>query len=515
MDDKILQRLNCLTKTEKTAFLSAVIFGIITHIHIFSVNYVFHDSVDIDTLGVSYTSGRWALGFMEELAERFVGVYQLPFINGFISIFFIALAAMMVVNALKVKNALSSAYIAMVMVALPVVAAHFAFMFTATAYFFSMLLCMFAVFIFDRKPSFITFILSCTLICFALGIYQAYFSLAVSFALVILLVRGIKTEAETLELIKKGVALLAMLVVSLVMYLAVNKFVLSVKGLELSLYQGLNNMGRVDMNLLPKAIREAYHQQFDCTWIGVITSEFERSLARGANLLCVVSFVIVLCKIKASFLKKIMLIILFCLLPLAFNLVYPMAPGSMNGVHALMRFSLVFTFVLPVVFLELIPQPASPKAWKRAVSLVVAAALWLIPVVFCYRNNTAYLNAELAEEEAEAYYASLVTRIRSTEGYRDELPVAYVGFIISDQTFTVPPMYGSIYTYILGFPMEVLINADRWEDFCALHLGWPPTVVEDVSEFAQMEEVMEMPCYPDDGSIRVINDAVVVKFYQP
>ena len=34
---------------------------------------------------------------------------------------------------------------------------------------------------------------------------------------------------------------------------------------------------------------------------------------------------------------------------------------------------------------------------------------------------------------------------------------------------------------------------------------------DDSGRFASMQEVQEMPCYPDDGSIRIIDNTVVVK----
>ena len=41
--------------------------------------------------------------------------------------------------------------------------------------------------------------------------------------------------------------------------------------------------------------------------------------------------------------------------------------------------------------------------------------------------------------------------------------------------------------------------------------GYSPIVI-DAAPFSELDEVKEMPSYPDDGSITIINKTVVVKF---
>ena len=53
-----------------------------------------------------------------------------------------------------------------------------------------------------------------------------------------------------------------------------------------------------------------------------------------------------------------------------------------------------------------------------------------------------------------------------------------------------------------------------WERFLANWCGFQPEFA-DGRAAADWPEVQAMPCYPDDGSIRVIRDTVVVKFQDP
>lgn len=500
---------------EKAAFFSVLVFGLLTHIHIFSVNYIFHDSVTLDNLGYTYSSGRWALGFLDDAARRTLGAYQLPFINGFISIGLIAITVLILIRTLKVKSVVTAAFIGMMLVSFPSVASHFAFMFTAPPYFLSMLMATLAVYLINERCSTLRFASAVALTTFSIGIYQAYLSFSISLALAIVIIDGLRNEKEFIGLIKKGLVFVSMLIIGLILYLSINKLIISAKGIELTAYQGLNKIGRIDFALLPKAIYQCYYDQLKPSWLGIITSLFERKVSFIVIILGSAVFLRLVWLSKAKMETRLLLIFLAVISPLALNSVYLMSPGSMNGVHSLMRMSLCFTYILPVLYVEILCEKAGRHKGicvDRLLAAVLSIVLAVVPPMYCYRNNTAYLNAELAEEQAEAYLASMVTRIRSTEGYRDELPVAYIGFGIKDQSFDRLPTYGKIYTYILSFSLEDMLNTDLWQEFCAIHLGWDPAEVEDTDYYCGLEQVQQMPCYPDDGSICVIDGAVVVKF---
>ena len=66
---------------------------------------------------------------------------------------------------------------------------------------------------------------------------------------------------------------------------------------------------------------------------------------------------------------------------------------------------------------------------------------------------------------------------------------------------------------IRGYLSEI-INDNSWIDYMRYWCGFEPRLVDDVTMKNLQNDnfVKMMPCYPDDGSISVINDTVVVKF---
>ena len=59
--------------------------------------------------------------------------------------------------------------------------------------------------------------------------------------------------------------------------------------------------------------------------------------------------------------------------------------------------------------------------------------------------------------------------------------------------------------------MQSYMNNWAWEQFLARWCGFEAQTV-DPEKVKAWPEVKAMHCYPDDGSIRVIRDTVVVKF---
>ena len=50
-----------------------------------------------------------------------------------------------------------------------------------------------------------------------------------------------------------------------------------------------------------------------------------------------------------------------------------------------------------------------------------------------------------------------------------------------------------------------------WRDYIDTWLGYRPQYT-DASSFEKRQEVLDMPSYPADGSIKIIDGVVVVKF---
>jgi hypothetical protein len=137
----------------------------------------------------------------------------------------------------------------------------------------------------------------------------------------------------------------------------------------------------------------------------------------------------------------------------------------------------------------------------------VVLALVIGIASYCHFANAQYLSLELSYKQAESYCTTLITQIKSVDGYSDELPVVFVGQEISDET-----LYRNDVMERLMFSgrEETLIEAYSREYMLRYYCGFDPIYIssEDISASA----IEDMPTYPKDGSIKVIDRAVVVRF---
>ena len=137
----------------------------------------------------------------------------------------------------------------------------------------------------------------------------------------------------------------------------------------------------------------------------------------------------------------------------------------------------------------------------------------LLILVFAYANgaNVNYTALYYANRQTENYLNAMVVQVRMTEGFDTEKEWAFIGSIDD------PLMYNSWQeedVYGGNNAAVDLINkySRNWWIRYSFGYSIPQASEEKTQQLAQMQEVKAMPCWPDEGSIKVIGDTVVIKF---
>ena len=180
-----------------------------------------------------------------------------------------------------------------------------------------------------------------------------------------------------------------------------------------------------------------------------------------------------------------------------------------------MRYSLVFALIMPIVPLEYLEgkQLLGRKGSIFVAEIMLPMLLWGVSGCYLYNNNVAYMKENFLQEQAISYYTVLISEIKEADGYADDLPVAYIGERnIADKSIITWPQFERV--QITGYKGDIsdLLNNYAWRIYVGRHCGFYPEVLENTTEIERLTEVKEMPCYPDKGSIKVVNGVVVVKF---
>ncbi|MBR3570003.1 MAG: glucosyltransferase domain-containing protein [Oscillibacter sp.] len=465
--------------------------------------------------GAGTASGRWFLEILAELTRKIWGVNTLPLFNGLLSVAFVALAACLTVSVLEIKSRPFSILIALLFVAFPSLAMTMLFMFTVGYYAFSLLLALCGVYAAKNFRGLAGILSGAVCLALSLGIYQAYLPIAAALFLLILLRRGFsEKELSGRDFFLQGVRFLAVLALGLAFYMAVLRLMLRFAGEDLNTYQGIDQMGAVSLPELPAMFAEAYKKFFALPF----TEEYainDPPVVRFAFLcsmiLSAILFVWLELRVKADKAAKALNAAYFALFPAAaFGIVIMCYHSSIFG---RMAYGAVTAFFLPLVLLEVAEGNggAAARILRNGAASLLSALLFLASVSYVRQSNENYMVLDYTNRQTENYFASMVTRIRMVPGYRQDLFLAFIGDDIDDRAFSNEVYRRSAYIY--GGYTDESNYKKAGKSYMSNYMGFRQPMASDAqaSELAATDAVRAMPCYPDDGSIRVIGDYVVVK----
>lgn len=297
----------------------------------------------------------------------------------------------------------------------------------------------------------------------------------------------------------------------LVVYFIILKISLFMTGIQLSSYQGANSIFEKSLINRISRIPECYLE------ICRILLKNETGLIGNRIIRMILGFclffsLIVFWYLGRKIINKTARIAYFgilLLLPIGVNLIYPMTTDD-SVIHPIMRYSMVFLWILPIFAIEL--YNCYGKNQKFSIFKKIAEiSIVIIIINYIYGANIVYTKVSFLQEQTNAYYTVLITQIKSCEGYQDEMPVLFIGAGgIQDETLTVNDEYRTMLTLATN-DLQDWINDYSYIKYMRYHCGFEPEIVGRDAVKDSYEEVKKMPNYPDYGSIKVIDNVVVVK----
>lgn len=516
----IIEKYKSLPRTVLWAFASALVCGMAAHLYQFTNKLYNYDEL-VNTpggYGIGAELGRWFLKIMADCNSRWLGgSYSLPLWNGILSIFLLALSAALVVEMFQINSHTLAVLIGAFMTVFPAVVCMFYFMFTAVFYSFGIFMSILSAYLLIRFPKkILPYIAAILLLACSIGTYQAYFANTVCLLLisfVICCAYG-NEELSLKELLLTALRYLSVLLIGLVLYFLLNRMFLICWDITMMDYQGISSMGHLSLEKIIVSAGTCYQSFF------AVVSENVKYLS-PTNLLRKCLTVVVLMQVagiglflfqkKTALSRKVFLLLAVCLFPVALFLVYIMAADSY--VYAIMLYSVVFLFVFPMIWFDRFStQKDGFVNIKKAMQWVLVLASTVIIAIYIWYANACYMSQEYTKYHDLAYYETVVTQIKSLDGYKDDMSVAFIGNgEVDDKTNN------------LGGLLENIVlqdgrNASNVSAYSKLHLitkylGFAPEFCgyDETKALMERQEVKDMPCYPDDGSICIMDEIIVVK----
>ena len=499
------------------AFWAAILCGVA--VHGFALFNVLHNYDDILQNPVGYgagiTSGRWLLTLLGDFCQKVLYLnFNLPTVNGLAYILFIALTAAVVVDVLKIRKTCNAVLTGCLLVTFPTVCGTMAFRFTAPFYGLSLLLAALAVWVL-RKDRF-GLILSALCMACSMGIYQAYVPFAISLFVLVLMRESLEEDARLKEMILRGVYDCAAIIFGVVLYFALLKACQVLyptdKSLALDSYQGIDTMGKLSLSQIPYLLKKS--------WLSAVFF----ALTDYCNLVSTAPLKLLWCGLIAMILVLALLVLMFrrpkpllaaffCLMgllvPLSVNFIVVMAPEGI--IYTIMVYPFVLIAVAPLMLLELLPDGKKFALMGKVIAILTAA------IVFYngYNTNFNYTGLYYANRQVENYVSGMMTQMRMTEGYTPEKKWVFLGANQDPSLWDIwnvaPYYYGGVYGSSAKGLMQATYSFDFWF-YAYMGYGIPQPTAEEEALISRDPRVEEMPCWPENGSMKVIDDYLVVKF---
>ena len=511
----LLKWWNSVPRAVKAAFICCFIAGFIVHIFAFTNVIPNSDGVarvyDAQQMTVS---GRWFLHY----ASTWNGYFQAPAVIGFFSVLFISLSASLVTLILKIKNVMIAGLCGVLMIVFPTVAYTYMYMFTASAYFFGVLLAVFSVWLVTRYKY--GFLFAAVPLACAVGTYQAYLAVAVSLSLIYVILYALDGGRGAKEIVLTALRLIAFLVLGLLLYYGVLKLFLAVKGIELLDYKGISSFGDgLTLRSLAGRTVKAYKRFISYFFMTGGFSSFNTAFSIAVHALFAAvglwSFIKLTVRNKCA--KKpgafVITLALCCLLPLALNLTV-----LMGDAVPIMRYALVFTYVLALVLADRatdLEADAREKEKKiRVFTLRSASALAaaLIFIVSFNVDNMVYTLSAQAHRSSESFATRLVGRVESTPGYKNGMEVVVIGafpdsvYGNDNEAFRLVEHYSALSTSVMPRNKHIYYYLNGW-----MNVRWEEPPEETMISVSESESFKEMPLWPDDGCVKIEGGRVIVK----
>ena len=494
------------------ALAGALVFGLLAQGMGLFNKYSWHDDIySLFMTGTAIPLGRWMLHVFAELERWFYGngYFSLPLVNGMISLLCIGLSAGLMAHYFQIRSRRLCALLGGVMAVFPVVTSLFGFMYTVHYYMVSLLMMTAGCVLICGECAWWKKTAGVLLCGCAVGVYQAWIPILLMMALLDQIMFLCRRE-ENLRVFFRRLAVRILCVAAVMgVYFLGNEYFLRTRNLQLDDYLGIDQMGLSSLGIYLQRAVTAYREFFLPTHFS-LWDMYPQAVFNLYRLMLCLDLALgagwVIRTWKKSPGKAVLLCAALALVPLGCNFVFVMS----EEVHSLMVYGQVMQTLLLICLTDWRGRLSLP--FSRMLSLGTGLILALCCVMYIRYDNQCYMKTAFQQQEAISWNTTLVTRIESAEGFRDELPVAYV----NRRKMTDRNLYNldeldflSLGTY--DADMQEYLNDWAWEQFLARWCGFSPETVKQ-SEVEDWPEVQEMPAYPDDGSVQVIRDVVVVKF---
>lgn len=522
-------------RSRKTAFLSTILIGILVHMYKFSNTLLITDSLSnfYATQNI-LPSGRWFL----EIACAPSTFFDLPWVTGLFSLFWIAATTVVIVDLFRMDNPVQIMLTGALLVTFPTVTEIFFYQYTADGYMLAMFLAALSVRLTTIEQRKIRYwILAAVCLACVCGIYQTYVSFALMLMLgywITILLDG-KYNGKTCLL--WGLAQAGLYAVSMVLYFVIWKICMAVQHTVPTDYQGIDDLGSMSLGSYIIAAKSAVVQFLDFFLNGLLSANRNINTWLVLNILFLIGFAAILLvsffrlKVFKDKLRTVLIALAVVCAPFA-SFLWLFASENVSYLGMRMKHCFCIVYILAAVLYEKYAR----LQWKNVAAVLLSA----LCMMHALTANIQYYNMQQYWNKSMSAATEIVTRIHAIDsGKAKYLVVVGLNKEAYNQNYVNKTRLGAYY----GRSLNSLLNRER---DTALFLGnvldfqlkyytdhpqeKPTFAASETSRDGSMncrislmdeqarnelitsDAVQQMDEWPASGSIAEIGDAIVLKF---
>ncbi|KGR78543.1 glucosyltransferase domain-containing protein [Ureibacillus manganicus] len=490
-----------VTKRMKYSFLIAFLTGLLIHLYIITNGFVNHDTMyNYYSNQNMSSSGRFTLTYLAGISSYF----DLHLLNGLLSILYLALTVSLMVELLNIKSKLAILLTAILYISFPTIAGIFMYMFTADGYNLGTLLAVMSIYcVMKVHKSYVAVIIASLLLYVSIASYQANLAIVLTLVLIIFVKDNFEQNVSLSFYVKNIISI----ILGLGLYVFHFKLYDRYSENGLTSYKGINESGNINLDHIIQSLEMARDEMTSFLFnSGEYINTFEKfNIVYFVLLFIMLLLSIFVCKLHWK--NIIGLIISTVLAPYITHILFFISPGV--EYHILMRQNLVLLFIVGVVIIDLLYK-------HKSVHTIGFTILFTFSVSLVAFNNVIITNIYYEKfEDVNKQTSSLLTQvaydIRHLDGYNENLNIIIFGtpsihLSVGNRYEKVPPNVGTT--------TRVIYDTNTFVYYLNNEIGLKNGIKFEMQNFIDkhIEEINTLTIWPDQSSMKIIEDTVVIKF---
>lgn len=493
---------NWFTKDRKRIFLITFIIGLIVHFELISKELLAYDGYwhygSMLAKGWEISLGRFLIPF----ADIFRGSVVVSILTTTLSLIAIGFASIFLNETLKIRKTYLKIVISILLVVTPTISLTFMYAYTSFGYSLAMLFAVLSVYFLNKTKHKKNIILALICIVAALGFYQAYLSYITALFAITLIFKIIEDKKV---IVKEFLINILIIVIGMIMYYICLIAITKILNLTISDYSNGNAILSIEtFKNLFSSIQNTYTTFYNFYF----TDQIVNNISWFRNILYAVMFILIMInfititinnkiyKVPSKIITLIIMILAFPIFTCSIELI-----AQSRSINLLMASSLYLPIIILLKQNELLKENFFTNILNIISFIVSIVIIW----TYILSNNATYVATDLYNKQMYSVGNNIVEKLKENDEIKEGMPVIIKGKL----NFSI---HNDELLKLTNFDVSD-VNMWTWQIFLQdnLGIGWNICDFSDDKGITAEVEYEQMPVYPEEGSIKVINGIAVVK----